>query len=347
MLFRCARHYAAGPLPSNSFLGYFLAHYMAVSFAWRKTQPRDLPECLKLHPAKNGAEIVGHARALKAWLQLLQTTHATRSALVEMHSSGRTEIVGFGLGTFVKKSFADAEIREPRPGLNARIIESVVAGNPVIATYAEVRDANTRGDLQHVVLETSWKASLEASQISEVRALLGAAHIELFAGYRLARAFTEFVDELDISQREQGIDEFRVVDRFEDFRRQNPKSIWNPERMLLEVTLDRVRAYPHSVGARLFMHHIPQFGFTRGEQEILELALEGSDDAAMAKSLFVTVPAIKRRWTTIFERVGRIQPDLCPLDGEGTRGVQKRQRVLTYVRSHPEELRPFDAKQLK
>ena len=71
---------------SNSLLGYFLAHYLyGPSFSWRKTQPRDLPECLKLHPAKNGAEIVGHARALKAWQQLLQTTHATRSALVEMH----------------------------------------------------------------------------------------------------------------------------------------------------------------------------------------------------------------------------------------------------------------------
>jgi hypothetical protein len=95
------------------------------------------------------------------------------------------------------------------------------------------------------------------------------------------------------------------------------------------------------------MHHTPQFGFTRREQELLELALEGGDDTAMAESLFVTVPAIKRRWTTIFERVGRIRPDLCPLDGEGTRGVQKRQRVLTYVRSHPEELRPFDTKRIK
>ena len=132
-----------------------------------------------------------------------------------------------------------------------------------------------------------------------------------------------------------------------DFRRQNLKTSWNPERMLVELTLDGIRAYPHSIGARLFIHHAPQFGFTRGEQELLELALEGVDDTAMAKSLFVTLPAIKRRWGTIFERVGRIRPDLCPLDAEGKRGVQKRQRVLAHVRSHPEELRPFDAKRLK
>jgi hypothetical protein len=109
-----------------------------------------------------------------------------------------------------------------------------------------------------------------------------------------------------------------------------------------------MRADPHSVAAGLFQHHVPpQFAFTRGEQELLELALEGADDVSIAKSSFVTLPAIKRRWSAIFERVGSIRPDLCPLDGEGTRGIQKRQRILTYVRSHPEELRPFDLRSQK
>jgi hypothetical protein len=320
---------------------------MDLSISWRKTRPGDLPESLKLHPAKNGAEIVGRTRALKAWRELLEMDHATRSAVVEVRTNGRTEIVGFGFGSFAKNDFAESEIRDPRPGLNARIIESVVVGKSVIATYREVRDANTRGDLQMAVLETSWKTSLLPAQVLEVRAALGLACLELFAGYRFSRIFFELVDALDVSQSERGMDEFRVVDRFENFRYQNPKTKWNPERMLLDVTADSIRAYPHSIGARFFMHRTPQFGFTQGEQDLLELALEGSDDAAMAKSLFVTVAAIKRRWATIFERVGRVRPDLCPLEAEGTRGAQKRQRVLTYVRNHSEELRPFDAKQLK
>src|SRR5579872_3198877 len=99
---------------------------MDTSFSWRKTRLGDLPECLRLHPARNGAEIVGQTRVPKAWLELLEMGHATRSAVVEMCANGRTEIVGFGLGSFVKKSFAEAEINQPRPGLNARVIESVV-----------------------------------------------------------------------------------------------------------------------------------------------------------------------------------------------------------------------------
>ncbi|HTQ62464.1 MAG TPA: hypothetical protein VMI32_19715 [Candidatus Solibacter sp.] len=227
--------------------------------------------------------------------------------------------------------------------MNSRIIESIVKGNSVIAAYAEVRDANTRGDLQQVVLDTSWKSGpLTAAEVDEVRVLLGRAYQELFAGYRFSRILAEMVDEIDLWH-VRGLRSFRVVDRFEHFRRANPKTEWNPDRLLVEVTLDSIRADPHSVAAGLFQHHAPpQFAFTRGEQGLLELAVEGADDVSIAKSSFVTLPAIKRRWSSIFERVGSIRPDICPLDGEGTRGIQKRQRILTYVRSHPEELRPFD-----
>jgi DNA-binding CsgD family transcriptional regulator len=317
---------------------------MDAFFSWRKTQASDLGKCLRLHPAKNGSEIVGHSRALRAWQQLFETSHATRSGLVEMNDKGRVEIVGFGLASFVKKNFAEDEVRNPRPGLNSRIIESIVNGNSVIATLAEIRHANTHGDLQQVILETSWKnGSLTAVQVDEVRVLLGRAYQELFAGYRLSRILTEMVDELDLWH-VRGLSSFRVVDRFEDFRRRNPETKWNSDRALLEVTLDTMRADPHSIAAGLFQHHVPpQFGFTEGEQALLELALEGADDVSIAKSLSLSVPAIKRRWTNIFERVGSIRPDLCPLDGNGTRGIQKRQRILTYARSHPEELRPFES----
>src|SRR5580692_3477367 len=182
---------------------------MGALFSWRKTQPSDLAECLRLHPAKNGAEIVGHARAVRAWQELFEMSHATRSALVETHRKDRVEIVGFGFASFVKKSFAEDEVRNPRPGLNSRIIESIVNGNSVIATYTEVRDANTRSDLQQVILDTSWKnGPLATAQVNEVRILLGQAYQELFAGYRFARILTEIVDELD-SWHVRGLNSFR------------------------------------------------------------------------------------------------------------------------------------------
>jgi len=316
---------------------------MDAVFFWRKTRASDFPECLKLHPAKNGAEAVGYADAIKAWRQLFDVTHASRSVVIEAQRNGHAEIVGFGFASFVKKSFADAEVRSPRPGLNSRIIESIVKGNSVVATYEEVRDANTRGDLQQVILDTSWKhGSLDAVQVDAVRVLLGRTYQDLFSGYRFSRILTELVDELDLWH-VHGHRSFQIIDRFEAYRQANPETTWNPERALAAVTVESMRSDPHSVAAELFQHHLqPQFAFTQAQQQLLEAALEGLDDMAASKSLFVSLPAIKRRWENIFEHVAVSRPDLCPLDGDGTRGIQKRQRVLTYVRNHPEELRPFD-----
>jgi hypothetical protein len=314
---------------------------MDAVFSWRRVRAVDLPECLRLHPAKNGAETVGAARALEAWYQLFEMTWATRSALIERQCNGTAEIVGFGFGAFVKKCFAEAEVQHPQPGLNARIIAHLVNGTSVIATYDEVRDANTRRDLQQVILDTSWKDSLSPAQRDEVRVLLGVAYLELYEGFRFSRILTELVDEVDLwhMRGQRSVD----IDRFESYRRANLDTVWNPERALLAITAESMRNDPHSVAARLFHHHLdPQFAFTRGEQELLEAALDGADDASASTALFVSVSAIKHRWKSIFERVAAINPELCPPDGEGTRGIQKRQRILAYVRSHREELRPFD-----
>jgi hypothetical protein len=280
---------------------------------------------------------------MRAWQQLFEMNHASRSVVVELNWKGNVELVGFGFATFVKKSFAEAEVLHPRPGLNSRILESLVCGNSVVATYEEVRDANTHGSLEQVILDTSWKNDrLTATQRDEVRVMLGRSYQDLFSGYRFSRILTELVDELDLWH-VYGHRSFRIVDRFETFRMENPETTWNHDRALAVVTVESMREDPHSIAAGLFQHHLePQFRFTRLEQELLETALEGVDDASASKTLFVSVPAIKRRWAGIFDRVAAIRPDLCPFDGDGTRGIQKRQRVLTYVRNHPEEMRPFD-----
>jgi DNA-binding CsgD family transcriptional regulator len=135
----------------------------------------------------------------------------------------------------------------------------------------------------------------------------------------------------------------QIIDRFEAYRLANPNINWNPDRALVAATVETMRDDPHSVAAELFLRRIhPQFALTRGEQELLELALEGMDDDAASKALNISLPAIKHRWANVFERVAAVRPELCPQDGSGTRGIQKRQRILAHVRKHPEELRPFD-----
>ena len=69
----------------------------------------------------------------------------------------------------------------------------------------------------------------------------------------------------------------------------------------------------------------------------------GKTDAELSVDLGLSIEAIKRRWMSIFARVDEFKPEILNREGpdnEG-RGPQKRHRVVAYVRTHPEELRPF------
>ena len=79
------------------------------------------------------------------------------------------------------------------------------------------------------------------------------------------------------------------------------------------------------------------------DQELLLAALDGLTDNELSQVLGLKLPALKKRWASLFERVRRVRPDLVPhpeSDAVETRGPQKRHRLLAYLRDHPEELRP-------
>ena len=82
------------------------------------------------------------------------------------------------------------------------------------------------------------------------------------------------------------------------------------------------------------------------DQQLLIAALTGLTDDELARRLQHSLPAIKKRWLSVFERTLEKRPDLFPdwseENGLSKRGRQKRHHLLAYVRSHPEELRPIE-----
>jgi hypothetical protein len=71
--------------------------------------------------------------------------------------------------------------------------------------------------------------------------------------------------------------------------------------------------------------------------------LKGLTDSELADELEISFSAVKARWRSTFARIADSMPSLVTdtSDREG-RGLQKRHRVLSYVRNHMEELRPYD-----
>jgi len=101
----------------------------------------------------------------------------------------------------------------------------------------------------------------------------------------------------------------------------------------------------------LFLYHRPKFGFNRSEQRLLVSAIAGGTDEELSDRLGTSLSTIKKTWLSVYSRVTTCFPDLlpdhCPSnESTAERGKEKRRRLLTYLREHPEELRPVSRKLL-
>ena len=96
--------------------------------------------------------------------------------------------------------------------------------------------------------------------------------------------------------------------------------------------------------SHLFVFSPPRFGFSQGEQDVLEKALWVEIDKDIALALGLTVWAIKKRWQGIYAKVEKADTSILgPLGNKTDDAHQKTRRrfLLDYLRTHLEELRPY------
>lgn len=107
---------------------------------------------------------------------------------------------------------------------------------------------------------------------------------------------------------------------------------------LLRLTSEEALANPYPAFASYFFPPKPRFGFSLGEQRLLEYALLEASDQEAAGELHVSDEAVKKRWRSIYAKIDTTAPDLL---AEVTSGAARRRTVLHYLRRHLEELRPY------
>jgi hypothetical protein len=125
----------------------------------------------------------------------------------------------------------------------------------------------------------------------------------------------------------------------------------------IEKTPQELLSVPHFIGisrelalsrlgtwiGSLFIYEPPHLGFRPSEQRLLLAALRGGRDEDLAHELGLSLSAVKKRWLSIYERVAACDSRIIPIahsghDGASERGKEKKQRLLAYLREHPEEL---------
>jgi hypothetical protein len=157
--------------------------------------------------------------------------------------------------------------------------------------------------------------------------------VDCHLGYRLNRLFVENVGKAQRENHENsGV--WKITQRFAD-----------GERALSVMTRKDAYSVSGSIGVLLFQYEEPKLGLRESEKHLLVEALTRRSDVELAKAMNLSPATIKKRWQALFERIADTHPEMLPVGekngGSESRGPQKRHHILTYVGSHPQELRPF------
>jgi hypothetical protein len=313
-------------------------------FTHRDLLSQDLEECFDFGAAQMGHELVGFSRALAVWKRVAGT-RAFRGVAIESNPRlASSRIVGFGARVFVACHFVDSEIENPRPGIHARLIARCAGDQPIVLTEPMIRRANTDGGIDMVMIGGWRPDALRGGDAALAHSLTALRFAEDHAGYWVNRLLAEVTNQEERQWR-MGEGVWRVLSNFESFYSENPNSPWNPGRSLVICTRDEALSVTGHSCITVFQHRRPELRLRNGDQRFLETALDGLTDDELARKLNITCASVKKRWLSLFTRVSAIRPELFPgsaLPDQPTRGRQKRHLLLAFLRSHPEELRPYE-----
>jgi hypothetical protein len=314
-------------------------------------QPGDIRECVDLvanHP------VIGprYGPAIKdlptAWLRLLQSEAGNTDVVHSGEGSGR-RICFFGVSAIVRDDFLRELKTPPHFWLGPELTRRITRGESPLLTGKQLREANSHGGLNLVCWELGFRLEYETN--GEVQRYVMPRFIQVHRGYRWKEA---------ISVQSWTPDHL-------DFILKTGGHLWDPlaggYMSTLKTDLSEIVSKPHVVGVTrdlevkrqrdwagswvgaLFDYHPPRLGLNRSEQGLLSGALPGATDEQLAEMLGVSLPAVKKRWVSIYRRVEDYMPELIipdPLRSDlpaSGRGKERRRRLLAYLREHPEELR--------
>jgi hypothetical protein len=269
---------------------------------------------------------------MKGWRRLVRDPFFVSAVLQATPAIGGHRSIGFGAAVIVSCAFADAEVANPRPDINSRVIARLDSEQPVLASLPEVARANAGAGVDVLVMYGTWRDDvLSPAEREDVQTVMASSFASALAGYRVRRILHETVDRPAKEFAERSV-VYRTIADFPEVGR-----------AIHLMNHETVKALPASLGNVIFSFREPVLRLRDSDRQLLLAALEGTTDDELAAALGVKSSAVKARWRSTFARVADAMPELLSdaSDHEG-RGPQKRHRVLAYVRSHPEELRPYD-----
>ena len=284
-----------------------------------------------------------------AWRRLLECESTT--ATVFLADDGHETTICFvGVSLVVTDEFLADLKRAPHAWIGPHVVRQTISGSCPAVSGKEWRDGNSRGGLNLLCWEACFARGYGA-QNAELQRYVMATFIDQHRGYLWKELIS--TPATDVGHLE--------------FLFRSGAHLWDGLRgcyaTAVQKPLEEIVKKPHVLGIHrdleierqrdwwgtwvgaLFDYHCPVLGLSRSEQRMLSSALSGATDDELARALGVSLPAVKKLWVSVYERVEARLPNLIPsstrfTEPANSRGKEKRRRVLAYLRDHVEELRP-------
>ncbi|MGE3709022.1 MAG: helix-turn-helix transcriptional regulator [Hyphomicrobiaceae bacterium] len=266
-----------------------------------------------------------------------------RGLVVErLEGSPIAEIAGFGLSGFLSDAFAEQYVARPFPHLEISLLEGIRRNaQQAFLNLQEVAAANADGGM--TLFPLMWLQHPSSRTDPAAIDLLNISHmgfIRAHSGYRLNRILKEAPRARTESFLRGGFRECGTIHPGARLA-YGPGTLRQEHVVLVASRLDSENSWPGTTLDPLFNYRKPRCAFTRAEQSVLTRAENEMTDIEIADDLNVSANAVAQRWRSIYTRIGEQLPGFFPANPSTTRGLEKRRRVIAFVRQRPEEMRPF------
>lgn len=275
------------------------------------------------------------------WREMLAAGAMVSSLVEDGDRPAGNRIVAMGASVFVQDDFmAEAGATMP-PYLGTQIVRRIFQGRTPILDRAAIRRENGRAGLNLCILHFGFPG-LPPEQLPDPR--VHEKHFQAFFHYHPGHHIKDFLREVQgESWRRWMLAAGTKLRRdYGEYYALHPAERPPADRHPYLTGLSRAESL-EAEGARvfpIFLNSPARLGFTASQRELLLCALGGETDEELARSLFVSLSAIKKRWFSIYDRVERVDQHLLPVVDEdtGKRGSERRRYLLNYLREHPEEI---------
>jgi len=322
-----------------------------MNLSHRPMLPEDIPECVQLLTTDRviGPRYREVARDLpEALLRLLQSEACTRPLIHADVGSGRL-LCAMGVGVMVSDDFLGELKTPPHFWAGPEMVRRIARGETPFLTAKEIRERNSRSGLNLVC----WDHLIRAGYVDrgELSRFCMAVFIEIHRGYRwqeLISSPASTPEHLDFVLGTGGyIWDPADGEYTSAFRKSASEMVASPHVLGTTPEMEARRGVwsPSWVGT-LFDYHPPKLRLSRSEQRILSFALPGATDEVLAEQMDISLSAVKKVWISVYRRAEEFLPELVSNGQQlaipaSARGREKRRSLLSYIREHPEELRPL------